>query len=172
MNKKLISIFLLSLWLLQWSLPSLVHSIGSWIYQKQSNKLVKNRTKETKTTQIYIGLNEKINWVKYGKEFRKEGLLYDIISIIKSKKGLLINCHQDIKEQQFIANYYEVIKKQQNRNSPYNKFFKKIMDQKYLLDNLVLISEIEVINTSEYFGLFTIPINYHQKLRYPPPELA
>lgn len=158
--------------MLQWSLPSLLYSLGSWIYQKESEKLVKNITRETKTTQIYIGLNDKQNWVKYGKEFRKDGLLYDVISLIKSENGVLIYCHQDIKEQNFIVNYQNLIKEQLNRNSPYNKFFKKRIDFNYLFETLTLNSEIEDLKSSEYFGLFAIPVNNYQKLRYPPPEFT
>ena len=172
MNKKSTAIFLLFLWIVQWSIPNVFRQLEIYACQIESDSYINQSERQIKTSQIFYGLHDLIDWEKTGKELVYKGQHYDVISIIITAKGSLVNCYQDKKEDLVIANYTALNKQNRTANNPYSKLLKKIIDQKYITFETdefiqpVLIKSKIVCNE-------IVPVeNCCYNLNYPPPEIS
>jgi len=171
-NKKATTIFLLSLWILQWIVPSLFRKMEIWACEEESKNYIQHSEKLSKTSQIFYGIHDKIDWNKPGKEIVYNGQHYDVISIIKSSNGCLVYCYQDTKEDLVIMYYKELIRQNKTSNNPYSKILKKIIDEQFISYEIVPSIKPTLIKNKIASNDIAPVGNAYQNLNYPPPEIA
>ena len=106
MKQKVIVIFLLSLWILQSTISSVLIEIERFTHHNvvfNENK-TKQVVQKNSTTFIFNSVNQ-INWEVEGKEFTINNELYDVISIIENDGKIIVNCKSDKKEDSIIKKY-------------------------------------------------------------------
>jgi hypothetical protein len=84
-------------------------------------------TESTKHTYSFAFQNEEqIEWEIKGKEFEKDGKLYDVVSFKHSKDGVIIECTSDTKEDAVIDTYQNQLKEKSKSNNHKNSIKKTI----------------------------------------------
>ncbi len=157
---------------MQWGIPSILRQLEIWACQVESKNYIKHSENLKRTCQIFYDICDTIEWNEPGKELIFKGQLFDVVSIIKTPRGCLVNCYQDDKEDRVIAYYKEQIKQNKTGDNPYSKVLKKIIDQKFISYDYVIAINPEFTN-NKISSIQIAPVGYaYLHLNYPPPEIA
>lgn len=92
---------------------------------------------------VTYGPGEKIKWEVEGKEFEKNGVLYDVVSVSKNDSDIIIQCHADTRETKFVAGYHKYMKERSKKNKT-GMAVKKFFD-KQIATNDLTISGLKLI---------------------------
>ncbi len=165
MNKIFPILFLL-IWIIQ--------SIGSLIcfeIQKSTNRKQveqKIKTEQIKHIQHFIFTkNEKINWELNSKEFKRNGKLYDVLTLKKEKGITSISCIADAVEDAIVLNFQK--SKEGQKNKKENENYKKIkLITPLLTDDAPIFSIVYSEKILVHFKN-TNYINPFQSVHSPPP---
>lgn len=127
MKLKIISISLLCLWIFQCTFSYLIYQVGRTECHVQ-NFEENTSTKSNKHLHSFTFKNEEqIEWETKGKEFEKDGKMYDVVSLKNTKNGIVIICKSDTKEDSIIETYHNQLKEKSKQNNHKNSI-KKIID--------------------------------------------
>ena len=127
MKLKIISISLLCLWIFQCTFSYLIYQVG------RAECHVQNFAENTSTEfnkhlcSFTFEHGEQIEWETKGKEFEKDGKMYDVVSLKSTKDGIVIICKTDCKEDAIIDAYHNQLKEKSKQNNHKNSI-KKIID--------------------------------------------
>ena len=167
MKQKVIVILLLSLWILQSTISTLLFELERSAHHTiVFNELTKNTTLHQHKTTIVFNNASEINWEIEGKEFKLNQVLYDVISIIENNGKIIINCKSDKKED-------SIIKKNKTEKTTH----KKNTQKKLISISFPEIDHYHLIPFSKTNSCFYAPIQFLNERIYlpvisPPPELC
>jgi hypothetical protein len=124
---KIISISLLCLWIFQCTFSYLIYQVGRAECHVQ-NFAENTHAESTKHIHSFTFQKEEmIHWESEGKEFEKDGKMYDVVSLKNTKDGIVIICKSDTKEDSIIDTYHNHLKEKSKQNNHKNSI-KKIID--------------------------------------------
>lgn len=120
--------------------------------QYETRQEIKMRIKqgipENEIHKIVFAVNEKINWVREGKEFRLNNQMFDIVRHEQVNGQVIYYCINDKEEEQLFANLDELVKKQMEDESSAKgntaKLLFKIFSQTYIPVETFLFTNINV----------------------------
>ncbi len=147
MKLKIISIFFLCLWIFQCTFSYLIYQVGRTECHVE-NFAENTDSKSNKQTRSFTFQKEEhIQWETVGKEFEKNGKLYDVVSLKNTKDGIVIICKSDTKEDAIIDTYQNQLKEKSKQNNDKHSI-KKIIDltcyddERFFVNNPIALSNI------------------------------
>lgn len=101
------------------SLDYFVFKYRQTVIRKEIKKQIKNGVEESelfvfKYNEIH---SENVEWVKQGKEFRKNGSMYDIVHLDFENGEWIYRCVNDTQEAKLFVELDQMVKKRMNGNS-------------------------------------------------------
>lgn len=112
---------------------------------------------------------ENFDWEEYGKEFRWNGLLYDVLKIEQSKDQITIHCLPDADETAF-ENVFKRIPSQQNKSIPLSTQLIKLIQHGFEPANETFFFPLQLISFVWYTGQDTGLFNTFSGQIFTPPE--
>ncbi|MFZ1676658.1 MAG: hypothetical protein WAT91_05265 [Saprospiraceae bacterium] len=168
MRGKIISI----LFLIGFVLPSLT---GYLLYKVERNNAFNqfisgNKILSSPRIQTILFTDQKtINWEKKNKEFLLNGKLYDVLSIKRNGRVMMITCIPDKKEDKIVETYLKCCEKTKNKN---NKANIPPVKDKLCMHDYFSSTIPEILYTNVYIELnHAFPLSPWIEIFSPPPEL-
>ena len=92
--------------------------IEQTVIKEQVNEKIIQNLPDNDLTIIRISSweNRKITWLEEEKEFRLEGILYDVVKIKKEKGSICYYCFCDVKESKLFANLDKLVRDQSDHS--------------------------------------------------------
>lgn len=174
--KKILSIFLLSVFLFDLFGYFPLFKIAQYKIQKEVKKLLKGSIPENEQVVITV-LSKKINnldWEKEGKEFRYNGTMYDVIKTETKGKFVYYHCINDKQETQLFVHLEDLVNQQMNNDkSPIGKTAKNIAKMfsafKYIHSSgFIFTPNYSYISKNFFYSTFFHPV--FLEVFIPPPE--
>lgn len=149
----------------------MIHVVQEWSAEQEAEAEIRNNPKNT-TTFVVANLNS-VDWERTGKEFEKDGKLYDVISITPSTIGYQIIAWCDENENELESNWEAFTNEKKDSNSENHSLASTIQVLPFLVPtfeyNLSFYSE----STTTYPPFIAQAIaSFHPGILIPPPEFC
>jgi len=136
---------------------------------------IKQGIPEDEIHKIAFGANEKINWVKEGKEFRLNNEMFDIVRQEVVNGQEIFYCINDKEEEKLFANLDELVKRQmEDENSSAGnatRLLLQIFSQTYIAAEPFMLSVIAITSKVSFHYEYNL-MSVILETDVPPPDLV
>lgn len=169
MKHKIISISLLCVWVFQCTFSYLIYQVGRTECHVQ-NFAESIYPKSTKHTYSFtFQKEEQIKWETEGKEFEKDGKLYDVVSLKHKKDGVVVECTSDAKEDTIVDTYQNQLKEKSKSNNHKNSI-KKIVDLTCYEDATFFPNNPIIFSKTTFNEVHSFIVTASLDIKSPPPK--
>lgn len=135
----------------------------------QNFSSAKHGRRRVTTHTFSFSKDEHINWVVAGKEFIREGKLYDVVAVINTRDGVEVQCFPDPKEDKIVADFRHYLSGKPPLDTVHAKV-KKYFALKYLKTETPGISYTCSVLKQAVFPAVPVRCSYSIDVIPPPPK--